>query len=1312
MEGVDDHELSPVFEEKTFDETTVFVSENGSISKRRRRKSLGRRVSFAEAPELHIFPRDDEYETPTRGTNGAGSPHREGGHRRSPRLVAKVVDADKENRALSSRPTSQRGRRRGGSKLLSARGEESPALKPANWLDARDPSLQAGDDQENTGPVDLRHLSFNQKETEMDEENITLDSTTFALKSLEQIRSGEPAAFVQLDMNRQKETEVDEENITLDSTTFALKSLEQIRSGEPAAFAQLDTNRLAGVSKDDEGFPDEDVLKDILQNDMSFTMNRRFLRRKSLRQSITGVECCSSDTSSMSLTVQVPRGQRKPHMFDSDDDIDMQAEEDPKIVSDQKNPPTRNPTLAVQGIRTPRTEELKSEEICGDELVDLDDDTKLTTGSEENLDTIGVADKSVCSPTPPTRKPILPVQGINIPGAKELLARSEETFGVDLVDLDQDTKLSTGSEENLDTIETADMNISPQKTSPTRRSILPVEGVRIPRAEELLAQSEGTFGVELVDLDEDTKLTTGSEENLDTVETADMNISPQKARPTRKPILTVQGVRIPRAEELLAQSAEGFGVALVDLDEDTKLTTGSEENLDIIETADMSVSSLGSVVSLGKGERTITMGVPSLTQLIRQEEDEGPSITGHLDRTITLGIPSLKDLIREEEEDGERRVEEGVSLEATPVRPLSRSMWMTPPSSRTAARTKDECSAETEDHIYETTALVTERIPEDGPEISSVKTVAVKEEDAPRLNVKSGDTTVLLTNRIPAYGEEKIIVPKISVAEFLQQTEVHFSCGVQSPRELLKDPSLAETYHLSSVSESFNFLCLIKPQGEVMRDACEELYEEVGIKETAVSELEQRLTASNPEILSYFQRAGEEEKQRIRTRLGRIQGNERLLAEKNRLDFQLRVETEKNSKLFDIKKMIMYYVETTQEQRNMFDEKFHRHFPVLQARLSSRDENQECISNSQSRLSSVKHLRKEVDLERIEDLKERLKDLKSSQELKLAKLSQTKQALEEIRRGLKHRVAASNLSDLCGQVVNNLRSGKNGLQIEDVTRSPDHYVQKMKNEVRLLHELQDGFQVKSAGRDNQDMVLELSYRSLVKRRYVVRKVGTVVKVLRSSWSLQPEEIEETFPKLNALVVFSFALRTGDMPKASAMNPKAWTKMYHRLSASEAVRFTLSSDKPGDIPEPTNLRDSMQVTRILVGNLMELMEEIGKCQAVVHASAGGGVLVVPRFRDVPGKHGRLELELKFIDCILSIKFFLYLDMSCLPLTGYPLGDLPARVETTYCAPKVRRQFKQEILEQLLSRVKPGYQRLMRAYAAVGSFLASIRKGAST
>lgn len=138
-----DRQSPLVFEEKTFDETTVFINENGSPSRRRKRKSLGRRVSFAEAPKLHIFPRDDEYETPTRASANApaASPGSDG-KRRSPRLAAMMVDPDKENRVLNS--ASYRGRRRGASKPLAARDEGSPALKPQNWLDERDASSHAG----------------------------------------------------------------------------------------------------------------------------------------------------------------------------------------------------------------------------------------------------------------------------------------------------------------------------------------------------------------------------------------------------------------------------------------------------------------------------------------------------------------------------------------------------------------------------------------------------------------------------------------------------------------------------------------------------------------------------------------------------------------------------------------------------------------------------------------------------------------------------------------------------------------------------------------------------------------------------------------------------------------------------------------------------------------------------------------------------------------------------------------------------------------------------------------------------------------
>jgi hypothetical protein len=100
------------------DTTTMFdLTDDGNAMQqqhsRKRRRSSSRRVSFAELPSIHVFARDDEYETPPEGTDThfskqSSTPSRSplSSPRRSPRLAAnrgeivEVAAMDKENLPL------------------------------------------------------------------------------------------------------------------------------------------------------------------------------------------------------------------------------------------------------------------------------------------------------------------------------------------------------------------------------------------------------------------------------------------------------------------------------------------------------------------------------------------------------------------------------------------------------------------------------------------------------------------------------------------------------------------------------------------------------------------------------------------------------------------------------------------------------------------------------------------------------------------------------------------------------------------------------------------------------------------------------------------------------------------------------------------------------------------------------------------------------------------------------------------------------------------------------------------------------------
>ena len=131
---------SPTFEFKTIDDTSTFefLDEGSAISNRKRRRSSLRRVSFAERPSIHVFARDDEYETPPEGTETLSTHHSSqtmsrSPQRRSERLSArgKENDMDKENMPMRVGSNEREWRR--GKRPLAVK--ETDFLKPAGWLD-------------------------------------------------------------------------------------------------------------------------------------------------------------------------------------------------------------------------------------------------------------------------------------------------------------------------------------------------------------------------------------------------------------------------------------------------------------------------------------------------------------------------------------------------------------------------------------------------------------------------------------------------------------------------------------------------------------------------------------------------------------------------------------------------------------------------------------------------------------------------------------------------------------------------------------------------------------------------------------------------------------------------------------------------------------------------------------------------------------------------------------------------------------------------------------------------------------------------
>ncbi|KAH9550423.1 hypothetical protein CY35_10G071700 [Sphagnum magellanicum] len=169
------------------DTTTIFdLTDDGNATQqqhsRKRRRSSSRRVSFAELPSIHVFARDDDYETPPEGTDThfskqSSTPSRSplSSPRRSPRLAAsrgeivEVAAMDKENLPFGC----------GGHVKADERQKEG-VRRPLSNRDASGNSYPkppvSADDPDVSGY--LRHLVFEDKML-VEEDEHTLDSSTF-----------------------------------------------------------------------------------------------------------------------------------------------------------------------------------------------------------------------------------------------------------------------------------------------------------------------------------------------------------------------------------------------------------------------------------------------------------------------------------------------------------------------------------------------------------------------------------------------------------------------------------------------------------------------------------------------------------------------------------------------------------------------------------------------------------------------------------------------------------------------------------------------------------------------------------------------------------------------------------------------------------------------------------------------------------------------------------------------------------------------------------------------------------------------------
>lgn len=122
---------------RNMDDTTSivmdFVNTGESLPPRRsRRASAGRRVSFADTAKVHVFERDDEYETPPEAQTEEITKIGSSGKRRSPRL------AEKHKRKESLEEARAALAPRFDVAIPSASTEDSPSSATQEWILQRD----------------------------------------------------------------------------------------------------------------------------------------------------------------------------------------------------------------------------------------------------------------------------------------------------------------------------------------------------------------------------------------------------------------------------------------------------------------------------------------------------------------------------------------------------------------------------------------------------------------------------------------------------------------------------------------------------------------------------------------------------------------------------------------------------------------------------------------------------------------------------------------------------------------------------------------------------------------------------------------------------------------------------------------------------------------------------------------------------------------------------------------------------------------------------------------------------------------------
>ncbi|OAE29254.1 hypothetical protein AXG93_3825s1240 [Marchantia polymorpha subsp. ruderalis] len=483
----------------------------------------------------------------------------------------------------------------------------------------------------------------------------------------------------------------------------------------------------------------------------------------------------------------------------------------------------------------------------------------------------------------------------------------------------------------------------------------------------------------------------------------------------------------------------------------------------------------------------------------------------------------------------------------------------------------------------------------------------------------------------------------ISVDDFFKLTEVNFCAKRESSGCASKDKFSIQAYQVNTIDAALKHFFLVQPRIGHMMEACSLVQDDLEKIRTKEARLEDELTASNPSLFSRFQKVGPGEKQQIKGRIHRLQTKCRLVEKRHWLNFRLGLEKDWNVKLLQSKSELQLHVEELRNGNSFLEENYQQ-ILHLQARIPTNEfEVEEYPSDKTAPKAVEEKARNKCALDKIKYLKEQLVDVNSSAKTKLEKLLNRTKVTEEALRTSKERLAFSQC------------------RLHDLQT-------KLAEHVRMGHSPAAGLQI--AARP-EFYVKEMS-----------NKVS-LLKALQGGWQVAvvgQDIVELSYTR-------KYLLDTVGLVKRRLVVAKT-------AGTSHVIESTWDVDFAG----------VELATRFLVSNLLVLMEEIGECQKVTKAFARG-VLVVPRF--LLNDDEQMQLEIKFMDCLLSVNFILTLGMTYAQRDGYPFGAMPAKVDMVMCPRSLSHKLNSAALEGAIVGVEPGFHRVKRICAAMGSFLATLR-----